>query len=471
MLPLSERPKVSRRRRERFWKASSLWLRVVSGAALRLLSSVRCVATRLLAFRDQQARGVCVLLSTPFRVVWSDAVRIRRTLHLSLTHDNIRVESRTMQVNRRRLLSLAAAAAMGPIASRLASAGDSGAQTAPRAQYVFPGSQWEAADPYELGWSVDRLAEAYQFFASLPPASLVVVDRGRIVACWGDSARRVKLSSIRKSFLSALYGKPVAEGVIDLNATLASLGVDDDPPLTANERQATVQMLLEARSGIYHGYAGGTPYMRSQMPQRGSHAPGSFWSYNNWDFNALGGIYESKTKKTIGKAFAAEIATPLQMQDFRPEDMYYLPSPENADDFAKSNYPAYHFRLTARDMARFGYLYLRKGNWGGEQVIPADWLEDSTSSYSDTTGFGEGFGYGYLWWVNGYGLSTAAISARGALGKYIVVIPERDLVVAFANHVEFPDGPQSSADIKKLPDVPAPAMSKLLALLLAAQRS
>jgi hypothetical protein len=62
-------------------------------------------------------------------------------------------------------------------------------------------------------------------------------------------------------------------------------------------------------------------------------------------------------------------------------------------------------------------------------------------------------------------------SARGALGKYIVVIPQRDLVVAFVNHTEFPDGPQaaSAAAVKELPDVPVSAMSKLLTLLLAAQ--
>jgi CubicO group peptidase (beta-lactamase class C family) len=106
-------------------------------------------------------------------------------------------------------------------------------------------------------------------------------------------------------------------------------------------------------------------------------------------------------------------------------------------------------------------------------VISPDWINRSTKSYSDTTGFGDGFGYGYLWWVNGYGLSAPAISARGALGKYIVIIPDRNLVVAFANHVEFPDDPQSAlaAEVKKLPDVPVSAMSKLLALLVAAQRS
>jgi hypothetical protein len=91
-----------------------------------------------------------------------------------------------------------------------------------------------------LGWSIRGLGEAYQVFATLTPASMVVIDRGRIVVAWGDSARRVKLSSIRKSLLSALYGTPVHDGRISLNDTLEKLEIDDDPPLTQGERQASL---------------------------------------------------------------------------------------------------------------------------------------------------------------------------------------------------------------------------------------
>jgi CubicO group peptidase (beta-lactamase class C family) len=376
-----------------------------------------------------------------------------------------------MGVIRRRFLSLVAAAAASPFAPQFARSQVEAPPTSPGTHFVFPGAQWEAASPAELGWSIRGLGEAYQVFATLTPASMVVIDRGRIVVAWGDSARRVKLSSIRKSLLSALYGTPVHDGRISLNDTLEKLEIDDDPPLTQGERQASLRMLLQARSGVYHSYVGGTPHMRELMPEREAHPPGAFWYYNNWDFNVLGGVYERKLNKKIGEAFQADIAAPIQMQDFRIDDMYYLKSEGNAPAFARSMYPACHFRLTARDMARFGYLFLRGGNWNGMQVIPADWVRESTTPYSETTGFGEGFGYGYLWWVHGYGLNVDVFSARGALGKYIVVIPERDLVVAFVNHTEFPDGPQaaSAAELKELPDVPVSAMSKLLTLLLAAQ--
>ena len=112
----------------------------------------------------------------------------------------------------------------------------------------------------------------------------------------GDVATKSNLHSIRKSLLSALIGIAVDERKIDLGATMESLGIDDNEPgLTPTEKTATVGDLLKARSGIYHAALYETPGMARRRPARGSHAPGTFWHYNNWDFNALGTIYERAT--------------------------------------------------------------------------------------------------------------------------------------------------------------------------------
>ena len=378
-----------------------------------------------------------------------------------------------MRVVRRRFISLATAAAASPAVAPLAWAQDKTSPPSRGAPAVFPGAQWEEANPTEFGWSPQGLEEANRVFDSLTESSMVVVDRGRVIAAWGDAARRVKLSSVRKTLLSALFGKPVSDGRIALDDTLERLEIDDDPPLTQTEKQATVRMLLESRSGVYHSYVGGTPEMREKMPAREFHSPGTFWYYNNWDFNALGALYEKRLNSPIGEAFQTEIAAPIQMEDFSVTDTYYVRVGPDAEPFAKSNFPAYHFRLSARDMARFGYLFLRHGSWNGAQLVSSEWVKQSTTSYSETSGYGEGFGYGYLWWVRGYGLNVDCFSARGALGKYIIVIPQRDLVVAFVNHTEFPDNAQAmpAAEVKKLPDVRAPDIGKLVALLLRAQNS
>jgi CubicO group peptidase (beta-lactamase class C family) len=110
-------------------------------------------------------------------------------------------------------------------------------------------------------------------------------------------------------------GIAVSDGEVQLDDTMARLGIDDVPPsLSQAEQQATVRDLLEARSGIYHPANYETNEMVTRRPARGSHPPGTFWFYNNWDFNALGAIYEHATGTSVFGGFAWQIARPIGMQ-------------------------------------------------------------------------------------------------------------------------------------------------------------
>lgn len=126
--------------------------------------------------------------------------------------------------------------------------------------------------------------------------------------------------------------------------------------------------------------------------------------------------------------------------------------------------------MTARDLARFGYLFLRNGEWRGEPVVPSAWVSESTQTHSQV---GAGQGYGYLWWVDGFDLPVSSFSAQGALAKYVVAVPARDLVVVYLNHTEFPDDASgiTAEAVKKLPSISHEQMSQLLKLLLDAQPS
>src|SRR4029077_13914860 len=155
------------------------------------------------------------------------------------------------------------------------------------------------------GWSSEALAVARKYADSMDTAAVMIVDDGEVVSQWGATTIRFNVHSVRKSFLSSLYGVAVAKKQIDLNATLDQLGIDDnEPSLTAEEKGARVLALLKARSGTYHAALYETPAMKAEKPPRGSHPPRSFWSYNNWDFNALGTIYEKKTHDTTYNPFA-----------------------------------------------------------------------------------------------------------------------------------------------------------------------
>ena len=291
-----------------------------------------------------------------------------------------------------------------------------------------PGEEWmQLGSPTQAGWSAEKLARIHGAVEEMGSTSAMIVQHGVVVAAWGDIARRSNLHSCRKSLLNSLIGVAVAEGKINLDDTLEKLGIDDKKPsLTAVEKQATVRELLEARSGVYHPAAYETKGMMEQRPPRGSHAPGTFWYYNNWDFNTLGYIYEQATGTKIFEAFYREIAQPIGMQDFRPRDGHYVSS-------ADSRFPAYLFDLSARDFARFGLLFLRGGRWNGTQVVPEGWVKASTHPYSDAPSGG----YGYLWWTGDSASGTpqaipfpaGSFWAEGHLGQYAVAVPSLDLVV------------------------------------------
>jgi CubicO group peptidase (beta-lactamase class C family) len=240
---------------------------------------------------------------------------------------------------------------------------------------------------------------------------------------------------------------------------MKDLGIDDKPPLTETEKKATVRDCLKARSGVYHTALYESAGMRALKPKRHSHDPGTFWYYNNWDFNVLCTIFEKLTGKKIFAALEEEIARPIQMDTFKEKDGWYV----RGED---SIHPAYPFAITARDMARFGHLMLRKGNWDGKQVIPEDWVQESTAYYSDAQLY-RSDGYGYMWWVAKEGnkyphmpnveLKDGVYSARGAGGHYIFIIPGYDMVVVHR------------VDTYKRHSVPAGRVGRLLQMIFAAK--
>ena len=236
---------------------------------------------------------------------------------------------------------------------------------------------------------------------------------------------------MRKSFLSALYGAPVRSGAIRLDATMAELGIDDVPPLSAAEKKATVRDCLKARSGVYHPAWYETAGMKALKPPRFSERAGTHWYYNNWDFNVAGTIFEHATGRKIFEAIQEDIAGPIGMEDYSPADGKY----ERGED---SIHPAYPFRVTARDLARFGLLMLHRGQWNGRRVIDADWVDESTRYHSDAALYSSD-GYGYMWWVArnfnkfphlpGVELPEGTYSARGAGGHFVLILPAYHMVI------------------------------------------
>src|SRR5262245_38754148 len=187
---------------------------------------------------------------------------------------------------------------------------------------------------------------------------------------------------------------------------------------------------LTARTRINHPTHYETARMVLIKPARHSYGPGTWWCYNNWDFNALGTIFEQLVGRSLFEEFRDRIAVPTGMEDYRYDETRRDGEYVDSDVSIHEAYPIW---LRARDIARFGQLYLNGGRWNYRQIVPEKWVRMSVRSYSHA---GDRGGYGYTWWVAvqdihfpQMSVPHGTYSARGARGHYIVVVPQRALVV------------------------------------------
>ena len=313
-------------------------------------------------------------------------------------------------------------------------------------------SAWQQLqDPGAAGWSVEHLQKARGLAEEIGSAAVMLSHGDHVVVAWGDVERRFRCHSVRKSLLSALYGIAGDKRLVELDATLGKLGIDERTPLTATEKSARLADLLAARSGIYLPAAKEPLDLKRERPERGSAAPGERFHYNNWDFNVAGVAFEQQTGRTIFAAFDDWLAKPLGMQDWRLEDGRYELEPGN------SCHPAYDFRLSTRDLCRFGQLFAREGQVGDRQLVPKAWIEASTAVHSTLD---DGRSYGLMWWVFPPGSLASypslnaqrAIAAIGTGGQVVLVIPAIDFVLVHRGDTDH-DRPVRGRDFWRLAEL------------------
>jgi len=288
-----------------------------------------------------------------------------------------------------------------------------------------PKENWEKYKHIEQsGFSKEKLAIAKTYYDSLNSSAFLIIQNGKVVANWGDINRRFIVHSARKAILNSLYGIYSENGTIDLNKAIGELGITDKDSLSELEKSAKIIHLLKARSGIYHKAAAEPSWVDDYRPERNSANPDSLWFYNNWDFNVLGTIFEQLTQTSIYESFFKDIAVPLQMKDYRIMDG------ENYYELEYSNHPAYHLKMSARDLARYGQFFLQQGLWNDKQILSKEWVNNSTYPVSKHGGGGKiGRWYGWLWNVSEYYQNYKMYYAAGVGGQFLAIFPTEDLIL------------------------------------------
>jgi CubicO group peptidase (beta-lactamase class C family) len=141
-------------------------------------------------------------------------------------------------------------------------------------------------------------------------------------------------------------------------------------------------------------------------------APGSRWNYCSGCYHVLSAIIQQTTGKNAHDFAEQNLFKPLGISNV------VWPT-----DNAGISTGGSGLQLTPRDMAKLGYLYLRGGQWDGQQIVSSGWVKAATQRYADVD---EHFGYGYHWFT---APALAGYAALGSYGQIILVIPEHDLVI------------------------------------------
>jgi CubicO group peptidase (beta-lactamase class C family) len=288
----------------------------------------------------------------------------------------------------------------------------------------FPQDYWSTATPEEVGLSSEVLAQAGRYAPGID--AMLVVRHGQLVfERYGpgyDPYTTHIQWCVTKSVISALTGIAIDEGY---------LGDVDDPVLpyfsdvdiwdhSAQKQAMTIEDLLTMRSGrrpMNDDLELPTPDEMGVNSLQGamSSPPGTVYWYNDGD----PAIVASILYRVLGEApqaYAEEkLFGPLGIEDWQ------------WDADGRGIGIPYRLHLRPRDMAKFGQLYLQRGAWNGAQLVPAAWVD---RSFTDIVPDAEdGWGYGYLWWVDPVG----GRDALGMNGQRIIVLPEKDMVIVFTS--------------------------------------
>ncbi len=237
--------------------------------------------------------------------------------------------------------------------------------------------------------------------------------------------------SMAKSMTHALVSFAVEQGVLSLDAPVnvpewqspddprASISLDNLLRMSSGLQftedyensgiSHTIEMLFGSGSDDVAHFAASLPL---------EHPPGTFWSYSSGTTNIICRLL-AETLNLDRDGFEAfmrgKLLAPIGMSSAQPKF-------DTAGTFLGSSFCF----CTARDFARFGLLYLRGGQWDGDQILPEAWVDHARTPTPHVPG-DEPMGYGAHWWLDMAG--PGSFSANGYDGQYIVLVPEKDLIL------------------------------------------
>jgi CubicO group peptidase (beta-lactamase class C family) len=299
----------------------------------------------------------------------------------------------------------------------------------------WPTDGWRMSTPETQGMDSQKLAQMLEAVRQqhLNLHSLLVFRNGYIVSeTYFPPYQQItphELFSVTKSFISTLVGIALDKGYID---RLDQRVLDFFPGKTfanldAQKQAMTLEDVLTMRTGLdwqegdpaYMALYRSPDWVSFMLDKPMVAAPGSRFNYCTGCSHLLSAILQKATG-TNPRLFAEENL-------FQPLGISRPTWDTNADGIPIGGWGLW---LSPRDMARLGYLFLHNGEWDGQQVVSAQWVQAATQEHTSTDG---DLGYGYQWWTVP---SLSGYAALGRGGQTIFVAPEYDLIVVTTAEIE-----------------------------------
>jgi CubicO group peptidase (beta-lactamase class C family) len=263
--------------------------------------------------------------------------------------------------------------------------------------------------------------------------SFMLLRHGNLVAeGWWEPYQRAfphMLYSLSKSFTSTAIGIAIDEGLLRIDDAVLTFFPDDSPDQPSdNLRAMTVKHLLTMNTGhhedttnaVWRGEDDNWPRAFLSLPVE--HEPGSWFVYNTAATYMLSAIITRLTGETLVEYLRPRLFDPLGIKD----------PTWDADPLGRS-VGGSGLHITTEDIARFGQLYLQKGQWEGQQIVSETWIDEATKAHSDTSNTQSNpdwtAGYGYQFWRNRQG----SYRGDGAFGQFCLVFPEQGAVLAITS--------------------------------------
>jgi CubicO group peptidase (beta-lactamase class C family) len=261
--------------------------------------------------------------------------------------------------------------------------------------------------------------------------SFMLVRHGHVVAegWWSpyDAGSPHSLYSLSKSFTSTAVGLAISEGKLSVDDEVLKFFPDDAPSEPSKNLKAMrVSDLLRMSTGHQSEppRTPDQPWTKAFLAQPVPNKPGTHFLYNTSATYMLSAIVQKATGMTVLDYLKPRLFEPLGIEH---------PTWESSPHGITAG--GYGLSIRTEDIARFGQLYLQKGEWHGKQLVPTSWVEEATSRQTSNGSNPKSDwdqGYGYQFWR----CRHDAYRGDGAFGQFCIVMPEQDAVIAITSGVK-----------------------------------